>query len=130
MPDDRAAMPTGGDTEWPVQDTVGTTSRTEVHSQFARHEIYSPVSRDPHPRRLHDAYHRLVAGMDVDVLHHHLLLVFAAVATVSRWRLVTGESTRSRTPVGVDTLHERFRAPAGVCVETFVPAGVRSRVVP
>ena len=35
--------------------------------------------RSPPPSRPDEAHYRLTAGMDVDVLHRHLLLAFAAV---------------------------------------------------
>jgi hypothetical protein len=45
------------------------------------HGVDPPISRAiPTPLRLDDTYNSLPTGVDVDVLHGHLLLAFAAVA--------------------------------------------------
>jgi hypothetical protein len=64
----------------PGRPAVGTISRTEVHSQFARHGIDSPISRDPHlPEALrHPPPPGLRNGRGH--AHRHLLLALTAVA--------------------------------------------------
>jgi hypothetical protein len=48
-------------------------------AQSVLHGVDPPISRDPHPLRPDYANHGLPARIDVDVLHGHLLLAFAAV---------------------------------------------------
>jgi hypothetical protein len=55
----------------------GSGHHISVHGQFALHGIDPQVWCDP-PQVARRP--RLAAGMDVDVLHRHLLLAFAAVA--------------------------------------------------
>ena len=58
----------------------GSTSRAQVHGQFALHGVDPPISVDPLPRGLDHANDSLTARMHVDVLDRDLLLALAAMS--------------------------------------------------
>ena len=77
----------------------------------------------PAPRRLHDAHHCLPAGMDVDVLHGHLLLALAAVA-VERFEQLS-EGARELVRLG-EVLAPTFE---GLLAEHGAPIAFHRRVM-
>jgi hypothetical protein len=84
-----------GDWHGPPAPRPGTASRVAVRGQSPCTGLVLDFGMIPGPRRPDHAHHRLTAGMNVDVLHRHLLW------PLPRWRL-----RRKRTKFKANALRQ------------------------